>query len=159
MHQIRETARPRRLLRHAAALLLLTILTATAALAVDPINTTRKGVAVEGYDVVAYHVDGKATKGRQEFTHRHQGAEFRFASAEHRDLFAADPGRYAPQYGGYCAYAVSQNSTYDIDPLAWDIVDGKLYLNYSKKIRKKWQADRDEYIRLADANWPGLLAK
>ncbi|ANM30615.1 hypothetical protein ABI59_15085 [Acidobacteria bacterium Mor1] len=148
-----------RALKNLILLSLVAAFATTAALAVDPINTTRKGVAVEGYDVVAYHTEGKPMKGRREFTHEFQGAEFRFANAANRDLFAADPEKYAPQYGGYCAFAVAKGSTAPIDPLAWDIVDGKLYLNYSKKIRKKWQAEQAEFIRQADANWPGLLAK
>ena len=148
-----------RLLKNLILLSLVAALATPAALAADPINATRKGVAIEGYDVVAYHTEGKAMKGRQEFTHEFQGAEFRFANAENRDLFAGAPEKYAPQYGGYCAFAVAKGSTAPIDPLAWDIVDGKLYLNYSKKIRKKWQADRAEFIRQADANWPGVLAK
>ena len=78
------------------------------------------------------------------------------ASAEDRDKFAAAPEMYTPQYGGYCAYAVSQGHTAPIDPEAWTIVDGKLYLNYSKGVQKKWNQDRVGYIRKADQNWPGL---
>jgi hypothetical protein len=84
------------------------------------------------------------------------GATWRFASAEHRDMFAASPEQYAPRYGGYCSYAVSQGHTASIDPEAWKIVDGKLYLNYSKGVQKMWEKDQAGYIGKADANWPGL---
>ena len=126
--------------------------------AVEPIQTGFfDDLAVKGYDTVAYFTDGKPVKGSKKFTHAWKGAEWRFASAEHRDLFAADPEKYAPQYGGYCAWAVSQGSTAGIDPKAWKIVDGKLYLNYSSKIQKKWEADIPGHIDAADGHWPKLL--
>ncbi|MEM7049559.1 MAG: YHS domain-containing (seleno)protein [Acidobacteriota bacterium] len=128
--------------------------------AVDPVYTARfSDVAIRGYDTVAYFSEGKPVKGSDDFVHSWKGAEWRFASAENRDLFAANPDEYAPQYGGYCAYAVSQNSTAGIDPDAWSIVDGKLYLNYNAKIQKQWEANRAEFISLADENWPGLVDK
>ena len=108
---------------------------ASAAAAVAPVNETLFGKAIDGYDPVAYFTDGKAVKGQSRFTHEWMGATWLFASAEHRDLLAADPERYAPQYGGYCAYAVSQGATADIDPSAWKIVDGKLYLNLNPEIQ------------------------
>jgi hypothetical protein len=83
-------------------------------------------------------------------------ATWLFSSAENRDRFAADPQKYAPQYGGYCSYAVSQGHTASIDPEAWRVVDGKLYLNYSKGVQKKWEMDTTGYIQKADQNWPGL---
>jgi hypothetical protein len=86
------------------------------------------------------------------------GATWRFASAEHRDRFAVDPERYAPQYGGYCAWAVSQGYTAKIDPAAWKIVDDKLYLNYSKDVQSQWSSDIPGNIAKADANWPGIKA-
>ncbi|MDD3763146.1 MAG: YHS domain-containing (seleno)protein [Nevskiales bacterium] len=131
-----------------------------AALALDPINTGFFGnTAIKGYDAVAYHTDHKPVKGSKDYTVEWMGATWRFASAEHRDAFKADPERYAPQYGGYCAYAVSQNSTAGIDPEAFTVIGDKLYLNYDKTIQEKWEADRDAYIRDADRLWPGLLQK
>ena len=128
--------------------------------AVSEINTTLIGsVAIKGYDPVAYFTDSKPVKGEKKYTHKWKEANWRFASINNRDLFAADPEKYAPQYGGYCAYAVSQNSTANIDPTQWTIVDGKLYLNYNKKINQKWAAKRAEFITLADSLWPGLLKK
>jgi YHS domain-containing protein len=136
-----------------------TLSAATSAWALKPIKTTWFGIAIKGYDPVAYFTDGKPVKGLYEHRLDWQGAEWRFASREHLDLFKADPARYAPQYGGYCAWAVAQNDTAGIDPAAWRIVDGKLYLNYNDKIQARWEADIPGNITKADANWPGLLKK
>ena len=132
---------------------------ATPILAVTPVNHDRSGLALQGYDTVAYFTDGRPVPGQAEFTHRWNGATWRFASREHRDLFAAAPEKYAPQYGGYCAKAVSENNTAAIDPQAWKIVDGKLYLNYSPKVQKIWEQDIPGRIASADKNWPGLVDK
>ena len=86
------------------------------------------------------------------------GATWYFANAGNKDLFAADPEQYAPQYGGYCAYAVSQGYTAAIDPDAWKIVDDKLYLNFSLKVQKIWEEDIPGYIAKADVNWPQILS-
>ena len=120
------------------------------------VNKSLFGTAVQGYDVVAYFGDGRAVEGRREHTHEWMGASWRFASADHRDRFAANPEQYAPQYGGFCAYAVSQGATAGIDPEAWKIVDGKLYLNLSRSIQQIWRQDIPGDIRLADENWPEL---
>jgi YHS domain-containing protein len=127
---------------------------APAADAVPPINGR---VALHGYDAVAYHTEGRPVKGLPEFEFEYKGARFRFASQAHRDAFAANPERYAPQYGGYCAYAVSQGYTADTDPTAYSIVGGKLYLNYSKAVKRKWDLDQAGYIAKANANWPKLV--
>ncbi|MEM7587351.1 MAG: YHS domain-containing (seleno)protein [Acidobacteriota bacterium] len=132
----------------------------TSALAVEPIYTARfSDVAIKGYDAVAYFENGEPTAGKKGITHEWQGATWRFASEQHRDLFAANPEKYAPQYGGYCAYAVSQGSTAGINPKAWDIHEGKLYLNYSLGIQKKWRRDQAKYIADADEKWPAILAE
>jgi YHS domain-containing protein len=143
--------------RGAILLAVLALSTATAA-AVDPVNHTWRGIAIEGYDPVAYFEDGAPREGSAEFEHAWNGATWRFASAAHRDAFAADPSRYAPQFGGYCAWAVSEGATAGIDPDAWAIVDGKLYLNYSKKIQARWEAERDARIERGHALWPEILA-
>ena len=116
------------------------------------------GVAIEGYDPVAYFTDGKPVEGSSDFTHDWNGATWRFASADNRDMFAADPEKFAPQYGGYCAWAVSQGYTASIDPDAWSVVDGKLYLNYSKGVQKRWESDIAGHIASGDTNWPGIRA-
>ena len=115
--------------------------------------------AIRGYDPVAYFTQSRPVKGSREFTHPWKGATWRFASAENRDRFAAAPEKYAPQYGGYCAYGVASGYAVKIEPEAWSVVDGKLYLNYDRSVQKSWQADVPGYIRKADANWPGVLAK
>jgi YHS domain-containing protein len=137
------------------ALLIVAFVAVTPARAVDPVYSA-DGAAIAGYDPVAYFTAEEAVAGKSEFTAEFQGATWRFASAENRDLFTADPAKYAPQYGGYCAWAVSQGYTAEIDPDAWSLRDGKLYLNYSKLIRARWALDKDGNIAAADANWPGL---
>ena len=129
------------------------------AFAIDEIYTPLfSNVAVKGYDTVAYFTQNKPVKGKKAHTLKHKGATWRFSTAENKALFEANPEKYAPQYGGYCAYAVAQNTTASIEPELFTIVDGKLYLNYSKKINTKWQADMAEYIQDADKKWPGVLA-
>jgi hypothetical protein len=115
-------------------------------------------VAIEGTDPVAYFTEGKPVAGSSEFEHEWMDATWRFASAENRDRFAADPQKYAPQYGGYCAWAVSQGYTAKIDPEAWTIVGDRLYLNYSMDVRTQWSADIPGNITKGDANWPKLRA-
>jgi YHS domain-containing protein len=116
-----------------------------------------KGVAVGGYDPVAYFTENKPVEGSDEFTTDYKGATWRFSTAANRNAFVADPERYAPQYGGYCAYAVSSGYTAKGDPQAWRIVDGKLYLNYNKSVQQRWAQDIPGHISRADANWPSVL--
>ncbi|NJN31270.1 MAG: YHS domain-containing protein [Synechococcales cyanobacterium RM1_1_8] len=116
-----------------------------------------KGIAIRGADPVAYFMAAAYVPGSSEFTHDWQGATWQFSSAENRDAFAANPEAYAPQYGGFCAYAVSQGSTAPVEPEAWKIVDGKLYLNLNKKIQQRWEQDIPGYIASANQNWPGVL--
>jgi YHS domain-containing protein len=105
---------------------------------------------------VAYFTDSKPVKGDPKFSYTWRGAAWQFASAQHRDLFVQNPEKYAPQYGGYCAYGVSEGHTVDIDPEAWRIIEDKLYLNYSKSVQQMWLKEPEARIRRADQNWPGL---
>ena len=130
-----------------------------AAAAEDPVFTSRGNLAIRGYDPVAYFTEGIAVKGGKDHTLGWLGATWRFASAGNRDLFAADPEKYAPQYGGYCAWAVSRDYTAPTDPDAFTVVNGKLYLNYNRKIMEQWLKERDENIESADRNWPAVLEK
>ncbi len=114
-------------------------------------------IAVSGADVVAYFTKGRHVKGLNTFTAKHDGAIWQFSSAANRDMFKAEPVKYAPQFGGYCAYAVSQGATATTIPEAWSIVDGKLYLNYSLAVKTRWEADKTRYITQAKKNWPGVL--
>lgn len=122
------------------------------------IYNTKAG-AIRGYDPVAYFVSGKAEKGDTLLTQSYKGADWYFASPQNLQTFKANPEKYIPQFGGYCAYAVSQNYTYAGDPLAFTVVDGKLYLNASPSVAKKWSANREEYIQNANTNWPAVLNK
>lgn len=117
----------------------------------------RDGVAIGGYDPVAYVTEQKPVKGLPEFQSVHRGSMFRFASAAHRDVFAAEPDKYAPQYGGYCAYGMAKGYKAKIDPAAFTVVDGKLFLNYNDTVRAQWLSDISGYIRQADANWPEAM--
>ncbi len=116
-----------------------------------------KGIAIDGTDPVAYFTEGAPVAGSKDVTVDWNGATWRFSSEANRDAFAADPQAYAPQYGGYCAYAVSEGYTASTTPKAWKIVDGKLYLNYSRRIQRKWERDIPERIASADANWPKII--
>ena len=139
--------------------LIAAILLSPAALAQKaPVFSDRDG-AIRGYDPLAYFDRKGPVKGSKQFTHQWNGATWHFASAENRDQFAAAPEKYAPQYGGYCAYAVAQGYTANIDPAAWTIMDGKLYLNYSLSVRERWRKDIPGYIRKADTNWPAVLQR
>ncbi len=121
-----------------------------------PVFSTAEG-AIRGYDPVAYFTDGKPTHGSKQFTATLDGATFHFASAENQAKFVADPAAYAPQYGGYCAYAVSQGYTASTVPEAWAIVDGKLYLNYSTGVQQRWKQDVRGHIRAANMHWPDVI--
>ena len=144
--------------------ILLTLPAAAAALslpslasAATPKIYTEDGIAVDGSDVVAYFTDSKPVMGRKDITHDWMGATWRFASEANRAAFAADPEAYAPQFGGYCAYAVANGATAPTVPEAWRIVDGKLYLNFSKGVQKRWLEDVPGNIAKANANWPAVL--
>lgn len=140
-----------------AATLFLSIRPAVAA--VDPVNKNLFGTALKGYDPVAYFKEGRPVKGKDEFRYDWMGAKWYFASAANRDEFAKNPEKYAPQFGGYCAWAVGHGYTASIDPEAWKIVDGKLYLNYSKDVQKMWEQDVPGWIKKGNENWPRLIKK
>lgn len=122
-----------------------------------PVFATRHG-AIRGTDPVAYFTDGAPMAGSRDIESEWMGATWRFVSADNRSAFEADPEAFAPQFGGYCAWAVSRNYTASTDPDAWRIVDGKLYLNYSLGVQRQWEGDVPGNIALGNANWPGLLA-
>ena len=115
------------------------------------------GLAIRGADPVAYFTQSKPIKGEAEFEHEWNDATWRFSSQENLDLFAANPEQYAPQYGGYCAKAVSEGNLASIDPESWKIVDDKLYLNYSPAVQQQWSQDIPGSIALGDENWSGVL--
>lgn len=141
----------------AGVLALACLILAPPAARADKVNQSLLGgVAIEGTDPVAYFTEGRPVEGSSTFSTEWNGAEWHFASAENRALFEADPEKYAPAYGGYCAWAVSQGKTAGIDPEAWKIVDDRLYLNYDKSVQSTWEADIPGNIRKADGNWPAI---
>jgi YHS domain-containing protein len=122
------------------------------------VSATEQGVAIGGYDPVGYFTEGRPVAGSTEFTLRWNGATWRFASAESRARFEANPEAYAPAFGGYCAWAISQNYIAPGDPLVWRIVDGRLYLNFNQRAKMLWEADLAGAIARGHANWPGVLS-
>lgn len=114
----------------------------------------RNGLAIDGYDPVAYIEEPRPVKGVPEFRAEFRGSTFHFISAAHRDAFTVDPAKYAPHYGGYCAYGTAKGYKAKIDPEAFTVIHGKLYLNYSDAVRTRWLSDVPGYIQRADANWP-----
>jgi hypothetical protein len=123
------------------------------------VNAARDGLAARGFDVVAYVTDGRPMVGSSRFEARRNGAVWRFVDQSHREMFLSDPERYAPEFGGYCAYAVSQGYTADGDPRVWRVVEGRLYLNYSTRAQRLWERDIPGHIAKGRANWPSVLTK
>jgi len=122
-------------------------------------NLDKNGLALQGYDPVAFFTDGKPVKGKPEFVRLYRGATYRFASKEHRDLFVKDSAKYEPAFGGYCAYGLSKGKLVEIDVDAFQIVEGRLLLQYSKGVRDDFNKDTKGNLAKAEANWPGLVEK
>lgn len=120
------------------------------------VNANGNDLAIKGYDTVSYFTKGAPTKGSNEFTAAYNGAIYQFSSAKNRDLFKAEPTKYAPQYGGFCAMGVALNQKFDTDPTAWHIQGDKLYLNLNKDVQKKWVTDIPGYIETAQVNWKDI---
>ena len=143
------------------------LLFSTAARAAEPaVNTLKNSLfggrtdtAINGYDPVAYFTVGKPVKGQDGLVTEWMGAKWKFSSQANLDLFKANPEKYAPQYGGYCAYGVTQGSLIKIEPEQFTLRDGKLYLNYDADVQSKWLKDPAGYIKDADAKFQALLKK
>ena len=118
-----------------------------------------RGVAIKGYDPVAYFSKGAPARGSKQFSLKHAGVEWRFSSAQNKAAFAANPARYMPAYGGYCAYGVSQGYLVKIEPHAWAIKRGRLYLNYNRSVQRTWSKRPGSYIAKANKKWPRLIAR
>lgn len=157
-------------IKQLAATLLLGLAAVGPAFAAPAINTFGEGggyfsdpkrtdTAIRGYDPVAYFTDGKPVKGSDKFVHEWMGAKWKFASQDHLDKFKAEPAKYAPQYGGYCAYGIAVGNVVKIEPDQWTIVDDKLYLNYDDDVSKKWKKDKAGYIKKADATFDTVIKK
>ncbi len=136
---------------------------ATAAFAYDQASTAainvNAGVILHGHDAVAYHTENRPVKGSAAFSARHDGATYHFASAANRDTFLADPARYAPAYGGFCAMGAALGKKLDVDPTQFKVVDGRLYLNLNADVFKSWSKDIPAHIGKADKNWAGIKGK
>ena len=125
----------------------------------EPVYTA-KGAAIKGYDAVSYFTQSEPAKGVADFSYEYKGATWRFASAENLDLFKSNPEKYAPQYNGYCAYAMgSYGKKVKVDPKIYTIRDDKLYLNFNKKIGKQFNENIEQYIVDGDKNWENILTK
>ena len=144
--------------RSLIGLLAISPLVARPAFAATPEVFSDGGFAIRGTDPVAYFTTGGPVRGTDAHLLMWRGATWAFSNAENMAAFEMNPDAYAPQYGGYCAYAVSQGYTASTDPEAWTIHDGKLYLNYSKSVRSRWERDIPGHVAAADANWPGVLS-
>lgn len=142
-----------------SAILLVALVLPAVAQTKSLLNLDKAGVAIQGYDPVAFFTDGKPVKGDAKFVVRHNGATYFFASKEHRDAFKVEPTKYEPAFGGYCAYGVSRGKVVEIDVDAFQIVDGRLLLQYSKGVRNDFNKDAKANLSKADANWPGLVEK
>ncbi len=141
---------PLKLATAASAILLSSLSFASA------VNIGTNDLAIHGYDPVAYFTDNAPVSGSEQYTATHDGAIYRFASAENRDLFKANTGKYAPQFGGFCAMGVALNKKLDVDPTAYYIQDGKLYLNLNKDVQKRWLTDVPGNVKTADRIWNGI---
>jgi len=119
----------------------------------------QSGKAIRGYDPVAYFSEGKPVKGDEKLVYNWNNANWYFSSQQNLDLFKANPEKYAPQYGGYCAYGLAEGHKAPTDADAWTIEDGKLYLNYNTDVRKMWSKEKKERIEKADKNWPTVKDK
>ncbi len=138
-----------------AATLALTLSAATFAADID-MNANGNDLAIQGYDPVAYFTQESPTKGSSEFTATYKNAIYQFSNEQNRDLFQASPAKYAPQFGGFCAFGVTKGRKFDTDPTAWRVVDGKLYLNLNKDVQKVWLEDVPGYITNANQTWPTI---
>lgn len=123
------------------------------------LNASSTGLALQGYDPVAYFTEGEPTPGNWKITSSYNDATYRFASEEHKAAFEANPEAYLPQYGGYCAFGAAMGFKFDGDPHQWKIVDGELFLNISKDIQERWLTDVPGFIKTADANWTDIAHK
>lgn len=126
---------------------------------VSALNLDAKGVALKGYDPVSYFSSGGPVRGKPDLAEKHEGASYWFASVANRDAFVANPARYAPAYGGFCAMGVALEKKLDVDPQLWRIVDGKLYLNVHKAAQARWLENVPGHIQQADRIWPRIKDK
>jgi YHS domain-containing protein len=123
------------------------------------VNTSKGGIAVQGYDPVSYFTSPAPQRGNPSFTATHMGARYHFVSAANRDRFRADPDKYAPQFGGYCGYGASRGYLAPVDPEAFTIMAGRLILQNSKKVLELWEREPEARLKLAVQNWPRIVER
>ena len=145
----------KKIITTSAATLALSLSAASFAADID-INANGNDLAIQGYDPVAYFTQEKPTIGSNDFTATYKNAIYLFSSEQNRDLFRASPAKYAPQFGGFCAFGVTKGRKFDTDPTAWRVVDGKLYLNLNKDVQKVWLENVPGYITNANQTWPTI---
>ena len=148
-------------LKNIIAIAVSTLVLAISAQAAELVNTAgASGIAVSGYDTVAFFTDKKPVNGDPSFSAKYQGATYIFASKEHKELFDASPEKYLPQCGGFCAFGVSVNALFPVDIVnTWQVREGKLYFNLNKSILKSFNKDFEGNVAKAEKNWPGLVEK
>ena len=143
-------------------LLILSVISFSACTKSDKFNTvstSAENVAIKGFDTVAYFAENNAVQGNSQYEFVWKGAKWLFANAENLEKFKANPEQFAPQFGGYCSYAVSKGYTADGDPNAWKVVDGKLYLNYNPKVKEMWEKEQEQRIKDGEKNWKEFQTK
>lgn len=140
----------------AAGIVLASSIATSAFAAGVEINASNTGLALQGYDPVAYFTEGQATPGDYRISAVHNEATYWFSSEEHKATFEANPEAYLPQYGGYCAFGAAMGFKFDGDPELWKIVDGELFLNLAEDIQERWEGDIPGFIQRADANWTDI---
>lgn len=123
------------------------------------LNVDKTGLALKGYDPVAYFTENSPVKGDPQFVSTYNGARYQFASAANKSMFDANPSKYEPQFGGFCAYAASEGHTAKIEPDAFEILNDRLLLQYDRDVRELFNKDPQARLKKADANWPGLVEK
>lgn len=123
------------------------------------VNTDATGLVIRGYDPVAFFTEGRPVPGRPDLEVEYRGGKYLFSSPENRDVFKANPEKYLPQYGGYCAFGVYEGKKFDIDPGSWRIVDGKLYFNLNPMILEMWSSNIKKYLKESEKNWPKIRDK
>lgn len=138
---------------------LILIFSLTAAFAQKSEIFEKDGTAIRGYDVVGFHTDARATKGSEKFIYRWKDTNWLFANQENLDMFKKEPEKYAPQYGGYCAYGTADGHKAPTETDTWTVKDNKLYFNYNKKVQQIWNKDQVGYIEKADKNWVEIKDK
>jgi YHS domain-containing protein len=146
-------------MRTAAVIVLILTTLSAVSVAKELNNLDGNGVALQGYDPVAFFTDNQPVKGNQQFQSQYHGATYYFASAEHKATFDKDPAKYEPQFGGFCAYGASRGKTVPVKIDAWQIVNGRLLMQYDLDVKSKFNSDPQGNLSKADKNWPGLVEK